>query len=84
MNYRWWNPEDRAVTIIPLTGGVPKTVHFSADVVFCDLCGEAIEFTPVPVAGTNALCAVCFEQTFHVSLDAAARRDGIEITGKYK
>ena len=77
--YRWWMPTDRTVTIVsPL--GKTERMAIPADAVFCDICGDVIPFSPVPVCDGDALCAQCFERMYGITVGEAARRDGIEIT----
>jgi len=51
-----------------------------ADVVVCDLCNAGIPTRPVPVLWDGyAVCAKCFARFSGLTLEEAARRDGIRL-----
>ena len=45
----------------------------------CDVCNADVCVTPVPVVGGNALCPDCFQEMVCMSVEEAARQDGVAI-----
>ncbi len=76
--HEWWNPADRVVSVLSPLGG-DEHMLLPADAVFCDVCGAGIPFAPVPVVSGYALCDVCFTRKYGITVDEAARREGIEL-----
>jgi hypothetical protein len=72
-------PADRVASVYPLDGGAGEHLVIPADVVFCDICGVAIAIRPVPVTGSYALCPTCFQRAYGMTVEEAARKDGIDL-----
>jgi hypothetical protein len=78
--WSWWTPTERMVAVLNERGEAEYSATLSADDVVCDLCNRSITFQPVPLLWESyAVCADCFEGTCGLSLEEAARRDGIAL-----
>lgn len=78
--WSWWTPNERVVAVHNGSGKATYSAVIPADVVICDLCNDSILTTPVPVLWDGyAACAKCFASISGISLDEAARQDGIRL-----
>lgn len=77
---QWWTPRERPAYILwTEDGGVENGPLLGADEVICDVCNADVCVTPVPVVGGNALCPDCFREMVCMSVEEAARQDGVAI-----
>jgi hypothetical protein len=68
-----WEREDGSVELFE----GPSLDHRQ---VYCDVCGAWIAHRPVPILlGSHALCSRCMRNVTGVSLDEAARMDGVAL-----
>jgi hypothetical protein len=78
--WSWWTPTERTMAVLNERGEAEYSATLSADDVVCDLCNHSITFQPVPLLWESyAVCADCFKGTCGLSLEEAARRDGIAL-----
>ncbi len=76
----WWQPNARpAYLLYTEEGGIEEGPTLGADEVICDYCNTDVLYTPVAVSAGNALCPECFQSVYHMTLEEAARRDGITL-----
>lgn len=77
----WWQPNARpAYLLYTEEGGIEEGPMLGADEVICDLCNGDVSYSPVAVYAGNALCPECFQKVYHMSLEGAAKRDGVTLT----
>jgi hypothetical protein len=84
--WRWWTPPPRrrgwrlAFENPDGTFSFVEGPTLTDREVYCDLCGDWIPFRPVPLLlGSDALCSRCMRNVTGVSLDEAARMDGVAL-----
>lgn len=81
--WTWWTPDDRLFMVYGEDGHIAYAETIPAEVAICDLCNGDILVRPVPVVwGDYALCPDCFAETTGITLEEAARRDGVQLEGE--
>ncbi len=79
--WTWWTPTKRTVAVLNERGETVYSATLPADDVICDLCNRAVAFQPVPLLWDGcAACADCFQKHIGISLEDAARREGITLS----
>lgn len=78
--WTWQTPGERGVAVYDNSGKAVYSAVIPADVVVCDLCNAGIGTRPVPVLWDGyVVCAKCFASFSGLTLEEAARRDGIRL-----
>lgn len=79
--WTWWTPAERKIAV--WMEGEAQPVYeqtLGAEDVVCDLCNASITTQPVPLLWEGyAVCAKCFQKSAQLTLEEAARRDGIRL-----
>ncbi len=82
--WTWWTPPPNRPAYILHTEGDGKAVveglSIPADFVVCDICNRTITIRPVPLLFVSyAACPACFQRETGISVEDAAKNDGIEL-----
>lgn len=77
----WWQPNARpSYLLYTEENGIEEGPMLGADDVICDTCNADVLYTPVAVSSGYALCPECFEKEYGMTVQEAAKRDGVTLT----
>ncbi len=81
---QWWTPPPHRPAYVLHTENnghsALEGLSIPADFVICDICNQMITIRPVPLLFEDyAACPACFQRDTGMSVEDAAKNDGIEL-----